>query len=90
MDTSSVNLIGGPDAGKTNYIGRLWIALQTRCGAIVSAGTPNEIKYVEDVADHLNRGQFAPRTEQPSELEAEAGCVTIPLELGRSWKKFCD
>lgn len=77
MSTSSVILIGEPDTGKTNFIGRLWIALQTDGGALTASGTPDEIRYVEEIVAHLHKGHFAPRTEL--NLEANQGSVIIPL-----------
>ena len=82
MSTRSVTLIGGPDTGKTNFIGRLWIALRTDGGALTASGTPDEIKYVEEIVAHLHQGSFAPRTDQ--NLEVDQGSVTIPLSLDES------
>ena len=80
MTTRSIILIGGPDTGKTNFIARLWVALQTRSGALTPSGTPDKIKYVEDAVGYLHQGSFAPRTDQ--NLEADQGSITIPLGLG--------
>ena len=77
MSTRSVILIGGPDTGKTNFVGRLWVALRTGGGALTASGTPDEIKYVEDAVTYLHQGIFAPRTDK--NLEADQGSVTIPL-----------
>ena len=82
MSARSVVLIGGPDTGKTNFIGRLWIALRTGGGALNASGTPDEIKYVEDVVESLHQGSFAPRTDK--NLEADKVSVTIPLGLDES------
>ena len=82
MSSSNVILVGGPDTGKTNFIGRLWIALQTGNSAISTSGVPEEIEYVEDVVAHLHQGRFAPRTEQKPEVEQ--GSVTIPLDVRNS------
>ena len=79
MSSRNVVLIGGPDSGKTNFIGRLWIALRAGGGALSITGTPNEIKYVEGAVEHLYQGHFAPRTDQ--NLEADKSSVTIPLML---------
>ena len=79
MTTRSIILIGGPDTGKTNFIARLWVALQTRSGALTPSGTPDKIKYVEDAVGYLHQGSFAPRTDQ--NLEADQGSITIPLGL---------
>ena len=82
MSTSRVILIGGPDTGKTNFIGRLWIALRTSGGALTASRTPDEIKYVENAVAHLHQGSFAPRTDK--NLKADQGSVTIPLDLDES------
>lgn len=66
----SIILIGGPDSGKTNYIGRLWHALDSGAGALRAVEQPNDINFVLEVADHLYQGGFAPRTEH-SELRRD-------------------
>lgn len=63
MSKRSIILIGGPDSGKTNYVGRLWPALDAKEGSIVAAEQPQEIGFVLDTAEHLFQGHFAPRTE---------------------------
>jgi Double-GTPase 1 len=63
MSGRSVILMGGPDSGKTNYIGRLWPALDAKNGRLVAAKQPREIGLVMDTAEHLFQGHFAPRTE---------------------------
>ena len=59
----SIILLGGPDSGKTNYIGRLWRALEDGTGALHAAEQPEDIKFVLEVTDHLFQGGFAPRSE---------------------------
>ncbi|EKN6262812.1 hypothetical protein ACMU9U_004058 [Yersinia enterocolitica] len=59
----SIILLGGPDSGKTNYIGPLWRALDDKTGALHAVEQPKDIKFVLEVADHLFQGSFAPRTE---------------------------
>ncbi len=63
MSQRSVVLLGGPDSGKTNYVGRLWPALDGKTGALVSVGQPDDIRFVLETAEHLFQGHFAPRTE---------------------------
>ena len=75
-------LIGGPDTGKTNFIGRLWVAVRTDDSAITASGTPDEIEYVESAVAHLHQGSFAPRTDR--NLEADQGSLTIILHLDDS------
>lgn len=59
----SIILLGGPDSGKTNYIGRLWCALDEGNGSLHAAEQPKDIQFVLEVMDHLFEGGFAPRTE---------------------------
>lgn len=59
----SIILLGGPDSGKTNYIGPLWRALDSATGALHAAEQPDDISFVLEVTDHLFAGAFAPRSE---------------------------
>lgn len=59
----SIVLLGGPDSGKTNYIGPLWRALDAGTGALHAAEQPEDINFVLDITDHLFAGGFAPRSE---------------------------
>jgi hypothetical protein len=59
----SIILLGGPDSGKTNYIGPLWRALDAGTGALHAAEQPENINFVLEVTDHLFEGNFAPRSE---------------------------
>lgn len=61
--TRSIILLGGPDSGKTNYIGRLWQALDDETGSLHAAEQPEDINFVLEIADHLFAGSFAPRSE---------------------------
>lgn len=61
--TRSIILLGGPDSGKTNYIGRLWQALDSETGTLHAAEQPEDINFVLEITDHLFQGGFAPRTE---------------------------
>lgn len=63
MNGKSIMLVGLPDSGKSNYLGRLWGALQQGDGPVVASSVPGEIGYVENVYGHLLKGQFAARTE---------------------------
>ncbi|MBW8832479.1 MAG: hypothetical protein JF606_24385 [Burkholderiales bacterium] len=64
MTPSSIVLVGVPDSGKTNYIGRLWTALRARKGRLLAPDVPTDIEYVEDTVAHLMQGEFAPRSEK--------------------------
>lgn len=61
--SNSIVLLGGPDSGKTNYVGRVWPALDAGGGRLHAARQPEDIRFVLDVTDHLNAGSFAPRSE---------------------------
>jgi hypothetical protein len=58
----SVLLIGVPDAGKSNFLFRLWLALDSGLGILSKAGLPSDLDYLKTGADHLLKGEFAPHT----------------------------
>jgi hypothetical protein len=58
----SVLLIGVRDAGKTNFLSRLWLALEAARGILAKAGLPSDLDYLATGADHLLKGEFAERT----------------------------
>lgn len=92
----SVVLLGGPDSGKTNYIGRAWPALDARQGRLQIVRQPDDITFVLEVTDHLNSGNFAPRSEHADArrdfevvvAEADGGdetAILIPDISGELW-----
>jgi hypothetical protein len=94
--TRSVVLLGGPDSGKTNYVGRVWGALDVGNGRLHAAKQPEDIRFVLEVADHLSSGNFAPRSEHADErrdfevvVAEEAGgdqtAIVIPDISGELW-----
>lgn len=60
-------LVGLPDSGKTNFLARLWIAMSSNGCKIVPKGTPEDIRYVESLVEHLLQGEFAPRSNKNEE-----------------------
>jgi hypothetical protein len=97
MNKNCIIVLGGPDSGKTNYIGRLWLALKSRRHALISTKVPPSIDYVLDTADNLCAGRFAPRsehTEARRDFEIEVGTVdgqvtaevVVPDISGELWK----
>lgn len=58
----SILIVGGPDAGKTNFLGRLWLALAQPGGAIGVKVPPQDVRYVEGALGHLLHGDFAPHS----------------------------
>jgi len=93
----SVVLLGGPDSGKTNYVGRVWRALDAGVGRLHAARQPEDLRFVQDVTDHLFSGNFAPRTAHADKrrdfevivAEQRGGAQTaivIPDILGELWR----
>jgi hypothetical protein len=97
MMKRSVILLGGPDSGKTNYIGRLWPALDAKAGIVVAAEQPKDIGFVLDTADHLFQGRFAPRSEHQDDrrdfevpvavsVGGQETSIIIPDISGELWR----
>lgn len=77
----SLILLGGPDSGKTNYIGRLWRALDVGTGELHAAEQPEDISFVLEVTDHLFQGGFAPRSEH-SDARRDFEVVVAAMKNG--------
>ena len=75
MSRKSIILVGGPDSGKSNYVGRLWISLKEHKGALKRAGMPSSIDYIETICAHLLKGEFAARTDR--NMNRQNFCVPI-------------
>lgn len=94
----SVVLVGGPDAGKTNYLGRLWLALDAETGVIQKDGLPPQVEYLRSIGQSLNAGQFAPRsapgTFESSEIPVKwnhghsSGQLIVPDCAGEQWERI--
>jgi hypothetical protein len=94
----SIILLGGPDSGKTNYIARLWRALDQGTGALHAAEQPEDINFVLEITEHLFQGTFAPRTELSGArrdfeviVAATKGGprsrIVVPDNSGELWRK---
>jgi hypothetical protein len=68
MTRRSIVLLGGPDSGKTNYIGRLWPSFKKRKGVLRAERLPDDIAYVDGAVEHLMQGSFAPRSDRNLEV----------------------
>ncbi|MEE3508529.1 hypothetical protein QN399_20125 [Pseudomonas sp. 10C3] len=77
----SIVLLGGPDSGKTNYIGSLWRVLDAGSGILHAADQPDDINFVLDITDHIFAGEFAPRTEH-SDARRDFEVVVAATEEG--------
>lgn len=79
----SVLLVGGPDAGKSNYLFRLWLALEDGRRSLVKSGLPDELEYLRSGAEFLLQGQFAPRTSKEVHERVDIPLESPSGELGR-------
>lgn len=80
-DCRSVLLIGGRDAGKSNFLFRLWIAIDEGAGALAKDGLPASVEYLRAGAERLLEGEFAARTH-PEVHER----VEVPVKSSSSGK----
>ncbi len=78
MNRKSIVLVGGPDSGKSNYVGRLWISLKEHKGTLIRAGMPSSTEYVDSICAHLLKGEFAGRTDRNSERQD----FSVSLKIG--------
>jgi hypothetical protein len=60
----SVLLIGVQDAGKSNFVFRLWLMLHAGTGLLAGDGLPADLDYLNGGGNHLLKGEFAPRTSR--------------------------
>jgi hypothetical protein len=60
----SVLLVGVHDAGKTNYLFRFWLVLDSGQGVLSKDGLPADLEYLKTGAEYLLKGEFAPHTPQ--------------------------
>jgi hypothetical protein len=96
----SVLLVGGPDAGKSNYLSRLWLALQQGSGCMKSNGLPAFAEYLNTGVQALLCGDFVGRTShavlEPNAIpvtwtddsQVHIGEVVIPDCSGEEWNKI--
>jgi hypothetical protein len=92
----SIVLLGGPDSGKTNYIGPLWRALDAEGGVLHAAEQPEDINFVLEITDHIFAGGFAPRSEHSdarrdfevvvAATEGPPARIVVPDISGELWR----
>lgn len=97
MSARELVLIGGPESGKSNYLAKLWLTFLSGRGRLCAETIPDNIKYVEDAAAYIHRGQFAPRTNPGGEggsldiaLKADGvsvGNLFVPDVSGELWER---
>jgi hypothetical protein len=76
-------LVGGPDAGKSNYLIRLWIALRAQAGCLQADGLPADVQYLADGAQALLSGAFVGHTSQEVHIHN-----VIPVKSSLGGKDF--
>lgn len=91
----SVMFVGGPGSGKSNYLFRVWIAIEHETGLLRKVGLPLELDYLHEGASRLLSGAFAPHTsvDAPSTADipiAFSGAsgssqLTVPDVSGEVW-----
>jgi hypothetical protein len=94
----TVFIIGGPDAGKTNYLIRLWLSIHRGRGLITPVGMPEDLQYLQEGADVLLNGNFAQHTppgihhvEIPvckQQSNNESGVLVLPDADGEQWLRL--
>jgi hypothetical protein len=101
---NAILMVGGPDAGKTNFIGRLWLSIDDGSGVLSKNGNPKDPKdltYLQELANQLLSGQFIRHTSRdaPPHLneipitcrlgtEASNGSLIVPDCSGEQWHEI--
>lgn len=94
-----VLLVGGHDAGKSNFLFRLWMTLQTETGCLVRDGMPADAEYLNAGLAALQSGKFAGRTSREVHKQnlipvrstggdAFHGELVVPDCSGEQWMKI--
>jgi hypothetical protein len=95
---TNVMFVGGPGSGKSNYLFRVWIAIEHETGLLIKSGLPPDLEYLHDGASRLLSGEFAPHTsiDAPATAQipiafrgsAEASSeLTVPDVSGEVWDR---
>lgn len=75
MSTSrAVLFVGGPDAGKSNYLFRVWLGIEAGNTPLMKDGLPSDLTHLNSGATALLGGEFAPHTSRDSGV-----ACTIPI-----------
>ena len=78
--SDSIVMIGAPDSGKTNYLGRLWRALTEENASLRATQQPDDVRYVLDTLTHLLQGNFAPRTDTNVDVDGRHCSIQVAWE----------
>lgn len=99
MVDKQVMLIGGPEAGKTNFLARSWIKLSQKDGLLAADKLPDDCEYIQTAANDLLVGKFAKHTPTGvyslstipihcSHEGTSTGNLLIPDRYGEQWKSI--
>ncbi len=67
MGANHVVFVGGPRSGKSNYLFRIWIALERESGRLIKRGLPDDLSYLLEGSALLLDATFAPHTSRDSQ-----------------------
>ena len=76
----TIIMIGAPDSGKTNFLGRLWHALTAKNATLRATQNSDDIGYVMEVLTYLLEGTFAPRTEMNIDVAGRHCTIQVAWE----------
>ncbi|MFH2000918.1 MAG: hypothetical protein ABIK28_14650 [Planctomycetota bacterium] len=62
MSNPAVLLIGGPDTGKSNFLFRAWMHIDSGNGLVEKNGLPSDAEYLQSGAECQLRGKFSGHT----------------------------
>lgn len=97
MTQRAVVFVGSPDAGKSNYLFRLWLALRDgKHRRLVPDGTPTDIAYLNAGAAEQLLGEYAQRTQGevnerpvlPLKADGMPVALVAPDRPGEDWDKL--
>lgn len=83
--TKSAVLIGQPDSGKSNFLGRAWKDMQSPTSALSFVDADN-ITYLEELLEHLLKGKFAPRSDK--NIEQSRHDITLHVRQVATGSEF--
>lgn len=96
----AVLLVGGPDAGKTNYLVRLWLAIDRKIGRLQADRSPDDLEYLMSGAEIQLGGKFVPHTPREvnnrsvipvrdaNTTEGVSGTLIVPDYSGEEWMEI--
>ncbi len=90
-------MVGGPDAGKSNYLFRFWLAI--RDGGVrnlVPDGLPEDLEHLKQGVDAQMQGRFARHTPKDSDTVCEIPILAegrpaklfVPDRPGEDWTRI--